>query len=69
MSASLGCETLPGAGNCFKRNEAAPRGLKLELQSLEVRGPDPDLDGAFRAAAKGRADALIVVSMSCSIAT
>ena len=33
--------------------------LKIELQSLEVRGPNPDLEGAFQAAAKGRADALI----------
>jgi len=28
---------------------------------LEVRGPNPDLEGAFRAAAKGRASALITV--------
>ena len=37
------------------------RRLKLEFQSLEVRGPDPDMDGAFRAAGKGRANALIVL--------
>jgi len=35
--------------------------LKIQIQSLEVRGPDPDIDGAFRAAAKGRANALIVI--------
>ena len=51
----------PGPAIASKEYEAAARGLKLEFQSLEVRGPDPDLDGAFQAAAKGRANALIVV--------
>ena len=35
--------------------------LKIQVQSLEVRGPNPDLEGAFQAAAKGRASALITV--------
>ena len=39
----------------FKEYEAAARALKIQLQSLEVRGPNPDLEGAFQAAAKGRA--------------
>ena len=51
----------PGPAIAFKEYEAAARRLKLEFQSLEVRGPDPDVDGAFQAAAKGRANALIVV--------
>jgi putative ABC transport system substrate-binding protein len=51
----------PGPAIAFKEYEAVARGLKLEFQSLEVRGPDPDVDGAFQAAAKGRANALIVV--------
>jgi putative ABC transport system substrate-binding protein len=51
----------PGPAIAFKEYEAAPRGLKLEFQSLEVRGPDPDVDGAFQAAAKGRSNGLIVV--------
>ena len=51
----------PGPAIAFKEYEAAARGLKLEFQSLEVRGPDPDVDGAFQAAAKGRSNALIVV--------
>ena len=45
----------------FKEYEAAARALKIQLQSLEVRGPNPDLEGAFQAAAKGRASALIAV--------
>src|SRR5439155_7300079 len=51
----------PGPAIASKEYEAAARGLKLEFQSLEVRGPDPDVDGAFRVAAAGRANALIVV--------
>jgi putative tryptophan/tyrosine transport system substrate-binding protein len=46
----------------FKPYEAPARALKLQLQSLEVRDPNPDFEGAFRAAAKGRANALITVS-------
>jgi len=45
----------------FKDYEAAARGLKIHLQSLEVRGPNPDLEGAFQAAAKDRASALIPI--------
>jgi putative ABC transport system substrate-binding protein len=43
----------------FKDYDAAGRVLKIQLQSLEVRGPNPDLEGAFRAAVKGRVRALI----------
>ena len=51
----------PGPAIASKEYEAAARSLKLEFQSLEVRGPDADVDRAFQAAAKGRANALIVV--------
>ena len=51
----------PGPAIAFKEYEAAARALKMQLQSLEVRGPTPDLEGAFQAAAKGRANALITV--------
>ena len=51
----------PGPAIAFKEYEVAARSLKLDFQSLEVRGPDPDLDGAFQSAAKGRSNALIVV--------
>ncbi|MDZ4342205.1 MAG: ABC transporter substrate-binding protein [Candidatus Binatia bacterium] len=46
----------------FKEYEAVARALKIQLQSLELRGPDPHLDGAFQAAAKGRARALITIT-------
>ena len=48
----------------FKDYEAAARGLKIPLQSLEVRGPNPDLEGAFQAAAKGRVSAVITAITS-----
>jgi putative tryptophan/tyrosine transport system substrate-binding protein len=43
----------------LKNHEAAARALKIQLQSLEVRGPNPDIGGAFQVAAKGRVNALI----------
>jgi putative tryptophan/tyrosine transport system substrate-binding protein len=51
-----------GATISFKEYEATAPALKIQLQSLEVRGPNPDLEGAFQAAAKGRANALVVIS-------
>jgi putative ABC transport system substrate-binding protein len=51
----------PGCINDFQHYEAPARALKLQLQPLPVRGPNPDFEGAFRAAAKGRASALITV--------
>jgi ABC-type uncharacterized transport system substrate-binding protein len=45
----------------FKEYEAAARVLNIQLQSLEVRGPTPDLEVAFQAAAKGRVNALITI--------
>src|SRR4030095_12939080 len=41
-----------GAAIGFKEYEVAALALKIPLQSLEVRGPSPDFEGAFRAAAK-----------------
>jgi len=48
--------------NALKEYEPTARALKIELQSLEVRGPTPDLEGAFRDTAKGRMNALITVA-------
>jgi len=50
-----------GSANGFKEYQAAAGVMKIPLQSLEVRGPNHDLDGAFQAAIKGRDNALIVV--------
>jgi putative ABC transport system substrate-binding protein len=46
----------------FKEYEAAAGSLKIQLQSLDVRVPNPDLEGAFQTAAKGRVGALITVT-------
>jgi putative tryptophan/tyrosine transport system substrate-binding protein len=43
----------------IKEYEAAAHALKIQLQSLEIRPPNPDLEGAFRDAVKRRASALI----------
>jgi putative tryptophan/tyrosine transport system substrate-binding protein len=48
-------------GTSFQDFEPAARALNIQLQSLEVRGPNPDLAGAFQAAVKGRVDGLITV--------
>ena len=50
--------------NDFKEYETAARALKIELQSLGVRGQNPDLEGVFRTAAKGRVSALITITSS-----
>jgi putative tryptophan/tyrosine transport system substrate-binding protein len=52
---------LPGSAIGFKEYEAAARALKIQLQYLEVPGPNPDLEGAFQAAAKGRANAVVTI--------
>ena len=46
----------------FKEYENAARSLKIQLQSLEVRGSNPALEEAFEAAAKGRANAVITIA-------
>ena len=51
----------PGPAVAVKEYEAAARGFKLELRSLEVRGPNPDFAGAFQVAKTARVEALIVV--------
>jgi putative ABC transport system substrate-binding protein len=51
-----------GFGIGFKEYEAAAHALKIQLHSLGVRGPNPDLEGAFRDAAKGRVSALVTVT-------
>ena len=43
----------------LKEYQAAARVLKIQLQSLEVRSPNPDLEGAFREAVKGRVTAVV----------
>jgi putative tryptophan/tyrosine transport system substrate-binding protein len=51
-----------GAAMGLKEYEAAALSLKIPIQSLEVRGPNPDLEGAFQSAVKGRASALMTIT-------
>jgi putative ABC transport system substrate-binding protein len=46
----------------FKEAEAIAPALGLQLQSLEVRSPHPNLEGAFGAASRGRAQGLVVLN-------
>ena len=52
----------PGPTVALKEYESAAQAFKLELHSLEIRRPNPDLAGAFRVAKKHDVDALIVVA-------
>jgi putative ABC transport system substrate-binding protein len=45
----------------LKEYASAAHALKMSLQYLEVRGSAPDLEAAFREAAKGRVNALVIV--------
>ena len=45
----------------FQDFEPAARALKIPLQSLEVRGPNPDFEEAFKAAVKGRVNGLVTM--------
>jgi putative ABC transport system substrate-binding protein len=51
--------TNPDGGFQVKEAETVARFLRVEIQSLEVKGPD-DFEGAFQAATNKRAQALIV---------
>ncbi|MGH7824594.1 MAG: ABC transporter substrate-binding protein [Candidatus Binatia bacterium] len=46
----------------FKMYEAPARALKIQLQPVGVRGPNPDLEDAFQTAVKGRANAIITIT-------
>jgi putative tryptophan/tyrosine transport system substrate-binding protein len=58
----LGDANDPQTAIGFKEYETAARAQKIPLQSLEVRGPNPDFEVAFQAAVKGRASAFITVT-------
>jgi len=45
----------------FEDYETAARALKIPLQSLEVRGPNPDFEGVFKTAVKGRVNGLVPI--------
>jgi putative tryptophan/tyrosine transport system substrate-binding protein len=58
--AVLGTSTRPGNAQNLKETELAARGFGVKLQYLDVLIPK-DLETAFRAASKGRADGVLVL--------
>jgi putative ABC transport system substrate-binding protein len=60
----LGDVNEPGWVSVLPQYEAAARALKIDLQAVEVRGPHPDLKGAFHAAVQGGVNALIALNHS-----
>ena len=53
-----------GTAFALKEYEAAAARLKIPLQSLEVRGPNPDIEKAFRAGSQGRMNAVMTIRNS-----
>jgi putative ABC transport system substrate-binding protein len=51
----------PGPAAAFKEYTAAAPAFKMDLRSLEVRGPTPDFTEAFRTGKNARSEAIIVV--------
>ena len=58
--AVFGTSTFPGNGQNLKETELAAEALRVKLQYIDVLGPK-DLETAFRAATKARADAVIAM--------
>jgi putative tryptophan/tyrosine transport system substrate-binding protein len=56
----LGNSTNPGNAQSLKETELASGAFGVQLQSLEIRGPK-DIETAFQAATKGRAEAVLVL--------
>ena len=66
-------EAIPGVsrigvlGGLTTDYESPARALKVQIVSLEVRGPNPDFEGAFQVATSGRVSALIVDTQGVTI--
>jgi putative ABC transport system substrate-binding protein len=63
--AVLGSSTHPGTTQSLKEMELAARAFKVQLQNLNVLDPK-DIETAFRAAGRGRADAVLVLNSPVS---
>ncbi len=61
--AVLGNSTIPGNAQSLKEMELVARAFGVQLQYLEVLGPK-DIETAFRAASKGRAEAILALGSS-----
>jgi putative ABC transport system substrate-binding protein len=66
--AFLGDSGVPGSPEASRAwDERQARAVGLQSQTLRVRGPDPDLDGAFEAARRAQAGAVLVLEMPVTI--
>ena len=65
--AVLGYSTEPGHAQVLKEIELAAAAFKVQLQYLDVLDPK-DIEASFRAATKGRADAILVMNSPVFIA-
>jgi len=59
--AVLGTSTVPGNEQTLKETELVARALGVKLQYLEIQDPQ-NIENVFRAASKGRAGAVLVLS-------
>jgi putative ABC transport system substrate-binding protein len=59
--AVFGNSTTPGTAQALREVEVAAGAFGVKLQYLDVRGPK-DIETVFRAAGKGRADAVLVLT-------
>jgi putative ABC transport system substrate-binding protein len=64
--AVLGTATEPGNAQSLKATELAAGALRVQLQYLDIPG-SKDIETAFRAASKGRADAVLVLGTAVFI--
>jgi ABC-type uncharacterized transport system substrate-binding protein len=58
--AFFGTSTRQGSAQAYKETELAAKAFGVKLQYVDVLSPK-DVEGAFRAAGKGRADAVLVI--------
>jgi putative tryptophan/tyrosine transport system substrate-binding protein len=58
--AVLGNATIPGNAQALRETELAAKGFGVKLQYLDIQNPK-EIETAFRAASKGRADAVLVL--------
>jgi putative tryptophan/tyrosine transport system substrate-binding protein len=61
--AVLGTSTIPGNAQSLREMELAARAFGVQLQYLDILGPR-DIEIAFRAASKGRAEAVVALGSS-----
>ena len=52
----------PASPIAYKEYETAAAALQIQIQSLEVRGSNPDLEGAFQGARKAHSGAIVVIT-------